>query len=406
MTPVSHRYFATCTPIALAVSTLASSVFDGAGTQDWPQFLGPNRNGAAASAIPANAQLTVAWRQAVPTSGSGIVVAGDRVYTTGADDESEVLVALDAARGTEAWRAALGPSIPAAQSSDVSRAIGTPAAAGDLVFAIGSDCVIRAFRAASGDRVWQRELADESPTPRRVSSCNTQPLVAGSRVMVSMGGQARSPRVAAVDAATGKPAWTATDMPAFSDAAPGLMGAGATSRVLTGPGAFDVQSGAIVWQIDRKGQLAGMAPLALPGNRVLVQTWADSSLYDVSGSPRELWTSAELSAPGPPVSHGQHLYGFGGNSFEFFKCVEAATGKARWSNRLYHGFHSLAGDTLVVVSAWSGLLRLISADPAEYRELSRLQIFPPGTRAVAPPAISGRRIFVRGLEEVVAVDAR
>lgn len=94
-----------------------------------------------------------------------------------------------------------------------------------------------------------------------------------------------------------------------------------------------------------------------------------------------------------------------GHHGTFLKCAEAATGKLRWSNRIYRGFAALAGDTLVVLSESSGYLRLIGADPAAYRELSRLQVLEPA-RSGTPPAIAGTRIYVRNLEDVVALDAR
>jgi outer membrane protein assembly factor BamB len=264
--------------------------------------------------------------------------------------------------------------------------------------------------------VWKRDFAEEYKSRFAAQgTCNMSPLVASGRVIVPTGAR-EGVRIAAFDAASGKPAWTAANVPNSLTGAPGLMDAGGAFRVLyhhakppgtSGISAIDVQSGAVAWQFDGKASMSDTTPVALPGNRVLIQTWANSSMYDTSASPRELWTNDELSAAGsPPVVHGEYLYGFGGNSTEFLKCVEAATGKVRWSNRIYRGFAALAGDTLVVIGEASGLLRLIGADPASYRELSRLQVLEAGARTGTPPAIAGGRIYVRNLEQVVAIDAR
>ena len=51
----------------------------------------------------------------------------------------------------------------------------------------------------------------------------------------------------------------------------------------------------------------------------------------------------------------------------------------------------------------SGLLRLIAADPTKYRELARLEVLKPGATTLAGPAITNGRIYVRNLEEVVAI---
>jgi outer membrane protein assembly factor BamB len=148
-------------------------------------------------------------------------------------------------------------------------------------------------------------------------------------------------------------------------------------------------------------------PLPLPGDRVLLQTWMNSTLLETGASPRAVWTMTELSAMGPPpVYRDGHLYGFGGNSGEFLKCVDVNTGQVRWSSRPYRGSVLLVGSTLVMLSESSGFVRLISASPAAYDERARLQVFKPGARTFTPPSFADGRIFVRNLEEMVAIEIR
>jgi len=59
-----------------------------------------------------------------------------------------------------------------------------------------------------------------------------------------------------------------------------------------------------------------------------------------------------------------------------------------------------------VLSEASGLVRLVAADPSAYRELARVQVLPPGARTGTPQSVAGGRIFVRNLEELVAVAVR
>ena len=108
----------------------------------------------------------------------------------------------------------------------------------------------------------------------------------------------------------------------------------------------------------------------------------------------------------PAVAVDGHIYGFGGNSGEYLTCVEAASGATRWTERTYRGAIAAAGRTLVMQAEGSGLLRLIDADPNRYRELARLQTLKPGATTVTPPSIADGRIFVRNLEEIVAVSVR
>lgn len=141
-------------------------------------------------------------------------------------------------------------------------------------------------------------------------------------------------------------------------------------------------------------------------DRVLLETWPHVSLYDVR-TRTPVWTSKAMAAQrNPAVVHNGHIYMFGGQSSEFLTCVEAATGKVRWTSRIYRGHLVLAGDTLVVLGESSGLLRLVAAEPSGYRELARVPVLVPGARTGTPPSLAGGRIFVRNLEELVAIDAR
>ena len=86
--------------------------------------------------------------------------------------------------------------------------------------------------------------------------------------------------------------------------------------------------------------------------------------------------------------------------------MDLADGKVKWTSRIYRGHLALAGDTLVVLSESAGLLRLVAADPSGYRELANVQVLRPGARTGTPPSLAGGRIFVRNLDELVAVEVR
>jgi outer membrane protein assembly factor BamB len=405
-----HRF--TIAALASTVVAALASISAQTGAGDWPQYLGPSRNGLASSPIPHTARLAVSWRTPLPMGDAGLVVASDRLYTMGAQDERDYLIAVDAGSGRELWRTPLGPSHADAASGPES----TPAIAGDLIVALGSSCRLIAARAANGEVAWEHDLVAEYKSRfAKRGGCGMSPLVSSGRVILPTGAPG-GPRVVAFAAASGMSVWTAADVPSSLNASLGLSVTNGTPRVLyhhvkppgtSGVTALNPETGAVLWQLDGKGGNSTATPLS-NGSHVLLQTWADSTLFDTGGAPaRAVWSNTELSAIGPPpVLHGGYFYGFGGNSGEFLKAVDAATGVARWSNRIYRGYAALAGDTLVVLSESSGLLRLVAADPSSYRELARLQVLPPGARTSTPPTVAGGRVFVRNLEEVVAVDTR
>jgi len=59
---------------------------------------------------------------------------------------------------------------------------------------------------------------------------------------------------------------------------------------------------------------------------------------------------------------------------------------------------------LIILSITAGLVRVVEATPAVYRERARLEALARGSRAETPPSVAGRRVFVRNDEEAVAVD--
>lgn len=382
-------------------------------SQGWPQFLGPHRNGTIDYEIGPRAKLVEGWRRSIPAGAAGITAAAGRLFTLGSDGTEDLLFALDGATGKELWRARLGNT----HNDAIENGPGsTPAVAGDLVIAVSSGCRVTAVRTPDGQIVWQRSLAEayKSRFAAR-GGCSMSPAVEGSLVIVPTGASAGA-RLVALDVASGKETWASSTLPNSLNAAPGLASFGGVRQVLyhhaKPPGLSGVtgvrsDTGATIWQIDSPEGMSDTTPLAVPGDRVLLQTWMNTTLIETGTSPRAVWTMSELSANGPPpVYRDGHLYGFGGNSGEFLKCVELNTGRVKWSSRQYRGSVLLVGSMLVMLSESSGFLRLIPATPAGYDERARLQVLKPGARTFTPPSFADGRIFLRNLEEVVAVEAR
>jgi outer membrane protein assembly factor BamB len=375
----------------------------------WPQFLGPDRNNTTRETIAPGAALSVLWRAPIEGGRSSLVTTDTHVYAIGSDGDTETLVALEVATGRETWRTSLGPAHASFEP------IATPAIVGDTIVSLTSLCVLHGNNARTGAAMWQRSLVTDYKGRLIRGGCAMSPLIDGSTVVVPTGSPLGGTMVAAFNAATGETVWTLSGVPSSQSTPMGVGQFGGERLLLyhyakppsnSGVAGIRVKgtTAEVAWQADLPSNLSDTAPLALPGNKVLLQTWNDSSMIDVSAAPRILWSTTDLWAlyP-PPASHGDTVYGFGGNSTEFFSAVDATSGKTLWTERIYRGYAINAGGTLVVMSEASGLLRLIAADRSRYRELARLALFRPGARSMTPPTVSGGRIFVRNLEEVAAI---
>jgi outer membrane protein assembly factor BamB len=228
-------------------------------------------------------------------------------------------------------------------------------------------------------------------------------------------------RFVALDVATGQRVWSSDVPRSINPASVALREANGVMQILyhhakppgqSGMSAVNPADGSVLWQVDLESGMSDARPLPLPDGRVLLQTWKHSTMFAAQNAtltkgPSVLWSNDELSAGNaPPVFLDDHLYGFGGNSGEFLKCIDSRTGVVKWSTRPYRGTGILVGRTLVVQSESSGLLRLVAAEPAAYREIARLEVMKPGATTLTPPAHADGVVYVRNQEEVVAVAIR
>ena len=76
-----------------------------------------------------------------------------------------------------------------------------------------------------------------------------------------------------------------------------------------------------------------------------------------------------------------------------FRCVEAATGKVRWS-RSYDVAHVLRAGELLITQTVTGKIELLRANPENYDRLGSATVTEKETKAV--PALANGRLYVRG----------
>ena len=400
--------------IAIASVALTAVVSAQSPSRDWPQYLGANRNGTASFEIPATATFAEAWRKPIGAAMSGISVAGGRALTLSSDGEDDYLVALDAATGRELWQFKIGRTHADAVTNGPGS---TPAVGSNLAFVIGSSCRFVAVNTADGRLAWDVDFAATFKTRfAKRNSCFISPMLLGS-VVVMPTGSAEADRLVAYEAQTGKQLWSAPGMELSLNTHPAYWEHNGAAQVLyhyvkppgsSGLAGVNIKDGSKAWEIDAKA-ISNTAPLNLGGGRVLLQLWAGSGVIEFGGSapPRYVWQNDALIAlPVPAVHVGGYIYGFGGNSGEYLTCVDAATGEKKWTSRIYRGALAVTGKTLVMQSEGSGLLRLIAADPSAYRELARITTIKPGAPTLAAPTVADGRIYVRNLEEIVAVSVK
>lgn len=397
---------------------MAAAIGVGVSAEDWPQFLGPDRNGVYRGPKLAEAWgpqgPRVVWRKPVGQGFSGPVVVQGRVILFHRVGTEEVVEALDARSGATQWRYAYPTAYRDGFGFDEGpRAV--PVVSGGIVYTFGAEGQLHAIDLATGARIWSEDTMRRFGVAKGFFGAAGSPLVEDGRVLANIGG--RKAGIVAFAARTGNVLWTATDDEASYSSAVGATIEGRRYAIfLTRAGlvGVDPTSGAVRFERRWRARMAASVNAATPlvvGNLIFVSAeyGPGAGVLRLEGSTvTELWTSDEVLSNhyATSVHHDGHLYGFHGRQ-EFgqsFRAVELRTGKVQWSQeRFLAGTVTLAGDRLVVLRE-TGELILAPASPEAFRPLARAQILPGTVRAY--PALSDGFLFARNQDTLICLDLR
>jgi outer membrane protein assembly factor BamB len=394
-----------------------------AAAADWPQWLGPRRDGGTPEKVAAWKEgPKVLWRKAVGNAYSSPVVAAGRVFVHAAvsGKQEEVVTAFDAVSGKELWKDVY--ERPAYRSVLGTGPRATPTVSGKRLFTIGINGVLSCYDTASGKRAWQVDLYRElkADLPPFMVCCS--PLVVGDRVIVSVGGKGKC--VVAVSADSGKVLWQALDDPA-STSSPVLFAGGprkpgaAPDVVLMTPlrvVALDPLDGSLRWEHPMVFQPQGTSPTPVNlGDALVASTQAHGAVAvrvaekDEKASTSAAWQAKEArSYFSSGVSSGGLLF-LVTNTLEpvpdaALTCLDPKTGKQLWTRPETGYFHAAVvrtGDGKLLILNDAGKLTLLEADAKGAKELASAKVC--GGTLIAP-ALAGGRLYVRDGKELICLE--
>jgi len=401
---------------AVAVALAATVVTQAA--NDWPQYLGPSRNGvyagpALADAWGANGPKAV-WRKQVGQGFAGPAVVGNRVILFHRVGNEEVLESLDAATGDAVWRYAYQTRYRDDFGFDEGpRAV--PVVADGVIYTFGAEGQLHAVDLAKGTRLWSEDTMKRFGVPKGFFGAAGSPLVEGGRVIANVGGDKAG--IVAFEAKTGKVLWSATDDDAsYSSGVAATIGGHRLGVFLTRDSlvGLDPASGMVQFQRRWRARIAASVNAATPiivGDEIFVsaQYGPGAGVLRVNGSQlTEVWTSDDVLSNhyATSVFYNGYLYGFHGRQ-EFgpsFRAVEFETGTVKWSQEQFRaGSVLLAGDRLLITRE-GGELILASASPQAFKPIARAQILQGVVRPY--PALADGLLYVRNENTLVCLDLR
>ena len=389
---------------------------------DWPQILGPQRNGLSSETHlidrwPANGPKEI-FRVTGGVGMSGLAISRGRLITMVQKEDRQFVIALDAATGKAQWQRDVAPEYRN-QMGDGPRA--TPTISGDQVFVFTGEGILAALNFSDGKILWSHSVLKELGGKEADYGMACSPLVVEGQVIVTVG--APNATVVAFDVKSGKQAWTAgDDVAGYSS--PALLKIGGREQIVVYSGGsvmgLTPKSGKILWRypFETNYECNIVTPLGIDG-QIFISSGENHGSVLLKLKPNgdafvaeEVWSS--LGTKSLLRNEWQtsmlldgYLYGMdnvgGAGPITHLTCLNAATGERAWQKLRFGKGNLIAADGKLFISTMAGELVLVRATPKAYEELGRGPVLGSTRQA---PALSAGRLYLRDNKEIVCLDVR
>lgn len=426
---------------------------------DWPQWLGPKRDGVwretgLLSKFPEGGPK-VRWRTPVGIGYAGPAVAAGKVFVTdlvlpegvrapsdgfkgGRLNGTERVLCLDEATGKVLWTHSY-PTVYQIAYPGGPRC--TPVVDGDRVYTLGAMGQLFCLDVATGKPLWSKDFIKDYDGNPSLWGFSAHPLLDGDKLICLAGGR-EGAVVVAFDKTTGKELWKALSAREPGYAPPMIYTFdGKRQLIIWHPEAvngLDPETGKVFWS----QRFPLQAGLSVPtprqdGDRLFVTAFYNGPMMlEVSGSEspsaKIVWkgkSNSELpqrtdglhSIIATPILKDGHIYGV--CSHGELRCLDATTGKRiwetfaattgkgveRWANAFLI-FQKEGDDERFFLANDQGELIIAHLTPKGYEEVSRAKIVEPtnvmarGRKLVwSHPAFANKCVYARNDNEIVCV---
>jgi outer membrane protein assembly factor BamB len=434
-------FLAGCAAALLASPALAD---------DWPQWLGPQRDGVwretgIVETLPEGGPKVV-WRAKVAAGYTGPAVAGGRVYlmdrqlAPGAKNHNEAMfphrpgkgipgnervLCLNAADGKLLWKheydCPYTVSYPAGPRA-------TPVVRDGRVYTLGTEGHLLCLDATTGKVAWQRDFTKEYEVKAPLWGHSAHPLLDGQKLICMVGGDGTT--VVAFDKDTGKELWRALSAKGPGYCPPMIYQAGGKRQLIVWHAeavcGLDPETGQEYWSVPaatyqemsiatprKDGELLFVT--AYPSTAVMIKLAGDRPSAEVAWKGAPTKKTGFFTVFSTPFFQDGHLYGI--SSGGVLTCIKADTGERLWQTSQPHGpkpegsaevFLVKNGDRWFLANE-KGDLIIAKLSPKGYEDVSRAHLLKPTGAAFgrmvlwSHPAYANRCMFWRNDEELICV---
>lgn len=393
-----------------------------AAIQEWTGFRGPNGTGISpAKDLPVTwTEKDFRWRAKLPGTGHAQpVLWGDRIFVVSAkeDGRQRVFSCLSAADGKELWSKTYTYDTHGKHKLN-SFASSTPTVDKDRLYAImasPTEYVVKAWDHA-GKELWSVNLGVFEGKHAHAAS----PFLAGGKLIVP-NDQSGTSFIAALDPATGKTLWKSDRRPADNNesyATPCLLQReGKPAELLYNSFAHGIcslnpETGALNWEARVFDKRAVSSPV-VAGDLVLGTCGSGGGgMYlsavklggkgDVTETHVAYTIKKEMPYVPTPLVVGPRIFLI--SDAGFANCVEAATGKVLWSERLGGQFYAspILADGRIYINSKEGETVVLEAGDA-FKVLARN---PLGEGSHTTAAVSGGRLYLKSFTHLACVGGK
>jgi len=418
---------------------------------DWPQWLGPQRDGVwretgLVEKFPA-AGPPVRWRVKIGAGYAGPAVSNGKVYVTdrhlateasnpksgfdrGQIPGTERALCLNEADGTILWQyqydCPYTVSYPAGPRT-------TPVVDEGKVYTLGAEGHLFCFDATKGTVIWSRDFKKDFAIPTPLWGFAGHPLIDGRKLICLAGGDGSV--AVALDKETGKELWRALTAKEPGYCPPVIFQAGGKRQLIIwhpeSLNALDPETGAVYWTEPFKAR-SGLT-VSTPrkwGDLLLVTSFYNGSMmlrFDADKPAiTKVWQGKKESEKetqdlhsiiSTPFMEAGHVYGV--CSYGQLRCIKADTGERLWETlaattrnnketRWANAFLIKQGDRFLLFNELGDLI-IAKLTPIGYEEISRAHLLEPTNTAAgrdvvwSHPAFANRSVYARNDREMVCV---
>lgn len=381
--------------------------------RDYPQFLGPERNGVVRGLRLARdweaRPPKLLWRHPVGAGWSSFAVVGGYAVTQEQRGESEMVVCYALESGEEAWRHGDRAHYSEVIAGEGPRA--TPTVAGGRVYAVGATGILNCLEGPTGRPLWMKDILKDNEARNNHWGKSCSPLLVDGLVIVSAGGE-NGKSLVAYRADTGERAWSGGSQHS-NYSSPFLATLAGRRQIVMFNGssvaAHDPLNGQVLWWYPWPGQEPTVSqPVAMGSGELLVSSGygVGSTLLKVQGESNGglvaglLWKTSQLKSKfANMVVRNGFVYGLDDG---ILACLDLEDGKRRWKGGRYGHGQLILVEGLLLVQAESGEVVLVEASPEAHWELGRFQAIEGKTWN--HPALSGRYLLVRNSQEAACYE--